>query len=141
MNSQQKPFLIRWLVAMAAVMAATGVVPGIRCDGWIPLIIAGLFLGIVNALVRPVVLLLSLPFILVTMGLFILVVNALLLWAVAGIVPGFRIEGFWSALLGSIVISVVTWVASAFFRGTDGRVHPITAHLAPKQANARVIEE
>jgi len=140
MKPDYRPFLIRWLVAMVAVFVAAGVVPGIRCEGWLPLVIAALFLGIANALVRPVVLLLSLPFILLTLGVFILVVNALLLWAVAGLVPGFRIEGFWSAFLGAMVVSVVSWVVSAFFRGSDGRVHPITAHLEPKQANARVVE-
>jgi putative membrane protein len=140
MNPQQKPFLIRWCVTMVAVVVAAGVVPGIHSDGWLPLMITALFLGIANALVRPVVLLLSLPFILVTLGLFILVVNALLLWGVSGVVPGFRIDGFWSAFFGALVVSVVSWAVSAFFRGSDGRVHPISAHLSPKPANARVVE-
>ena len=85
-------------------------------------------------------LLLSIPFIIVTMGFFILVVNALMLMLVAQIIPSFSVDGFWSAFFGSIVISIVSWILSSFFRSSDGRIHSITHHPSIKKANARVVE-
>ena len=133
-------FVIRWLVTTIAVLVAAHLVPGIGYDGWGALLGASLLLGIINAFVRPILLLLSLPFIIVTMGLFIFVVNALLLLLVSKIVPAFHVAGFWSAFFGAIIISVVSWILSSFFRGSDGKIHVITHHTAVKQANARVIE-
>ncbi len=134
-------FLIRWFITTIAVMAATAVIPGIRCESTAALFGASLLLGIINALVRPVLLILSLPFILVTMGLFIFVVNALLLLLVSSLVPPFVVDGFWNALFGSIIISLVSWILSSFFRGSDGRIRVITHHGAMKQADARVIDQ
>jgi putative membrane protein len=134
-------FVLRWFVTTIAVLVAERLLPGIQCNGWGTLLGASLLLGIINAFVRPVLLLLSLPFIIVTMGLFILVVNALLLWLVANIIPGFRVDGFWDAFFGSIIISLVSWVLSSFFRGSDGKIYSINHHSSPiKRANARVIE-
>lgn len=133
-------FVIRWLVTTIAVLVAAHLIPGIGYDGWGALLGASLLLGIINAFVRPILLLLSLPFIIVTMGLFIFVVNALLLLLVSKIVPAFHVAGFWSAFFGAIIISVVSWILSSFFRGSDGKIHVITHHTAVKQANARVIE-
>ena len=135
-----KPFLIRWLITAMAVLAATWLIPGISYDSVEALIGASLLLGIINAFVRPILLLLSLPFIVVTMGLFIFVVNALLLMLVSAIIPPFHVEGFWPAFFGAIVIGVVNWVLSSFFRASDGRVHWISHHESIKQANARVID-
>ena len=112
----------------------------ISYNGAAALLGGSLLLGIVNALVRPVLLLLSLPFIIVTMGLFIFVINALLLLFVSSMVPQFHVDGFWSAFLASILISLVSWPFSSFFRTSDGRVRPITHHESLKKANARVIE-
>jgi putative membrane protein len=84
--------------------------------------------------------LLSIPFIIVTMGFFILVVNALLLLLVAQVIPSFTVAGFWSAFFGSIVISIVSWILSSFFRTSDGRIHAITHHPSIKKANARLVE-
>lgn len=136
-------FLIRWLITTLAVMAAAWVIPGISYSTTGALLGASLLLGIINALVRPVLLLLSLPFIIVTMGLFIFVVNALLLMLVSAVVPPFHVEGFWSAFFGAILISLVSWILSSLFRTSDGRVRLITHHESPhatKCANARVIE-
>ena len=133
-------FVIRWLVTTIAVLVAAHLVPGIGYDGWGALLGASLLLGIINAFVRPILLLLSLPFIIVTMGLFIFVINALLLLLVSKIVPAFQVAGFWSAFFGAIIISLVSWILSSFFRGSDGKIHVITHHTAAKQANARVIE-
>lgn len=136
-------FLLRWLVTTVAVLAAAHVIPGIRYDNWGSLLGASLLLGIINAFVRPVLLLLSIPWIIITMGLFIFVVNALLLMLVAAMVPSFHVEGFWSAFFGAIIISLVSWLLSSFFRGSDGRIYAITHHSAPagmKRASARVIK-
>lgn len=133
-------FLIRWLVTTVAVFAAEKIIPGIHCNSAGALLGASLLLGIVNAFVRPVLLLLSIPFIIVTMGFFILVVNALMLMLVAQIVPSFSVDGFWNAFFGSIVISLVSWILSSFFRTSDGRIHSITHHPSIKKADARVIE-
>lgn len=133
-------FLIRWFVTTVAVFVAEKIVPGIHCDSLNTLLGASLLLGIINAFVRPVLLLLSLPFIIVTMGLFIFVVNALLLMFVSWLLPAFHVEGFWSAFFGAIIISLVNWLLSSFFRGSDGKIYTITHHSTIKQARARVIE-
>ena len=133
-------FLIRWLVTTIAVFAAEKIIPGIHCQSAGALLGASLLLGIINAFVRPILLLLSIPFIILTMGLFILVVNALMLMLVAQIIPSFAVDGFWSAFFGSIVISFVSWILSSFFRSSDGKFHTITHHPSIKKANARVIE-
>jgi putative membrane protein len=134
-------FLLRWFVTAVAVLVAERLLPGIQCSGWGTLLGASLLLGIINAFVRPVLLLLSIPFIIVTMGLFIFVVNALLLLLVSQIIPNFQVDGFWNAFFGSIIISLVSWILSSFFRGSDGRIYTITHHSSSiKQANARVIE-
>ena len=133
-------FVIRWLVTTIAVLVAAHLIPGISYNGWDSLLGASLLLGIINAFIRPVLLLLSLPFIIVTMGLFIFVINALVLMLVSKIVPAFQVAGFWSAFFGAIIISIVSWILSSFFRGSDGKIHVITHHTAVKRANARVIE-
>jgi len=135
-------FFIRWFVTAVAVFVAASIVPGISYSSFGSLALASLLLGIVNALVRPVLLLLCLPLILVTMGLFILVLNALLLWFVAGILPGssFAVSGFWAAFWGGVVVSLVSWVLSAFFRGSDGRIYPLTHHTSIKQARGRTLD-
>ena len=133
-------FLIRWLVTTIAVFAAEKIIPGIHCHSAGALLGASLLLGIINAFVRPILLLLSIPFIILTMGLFILVVNALMQMLVAQIIPSFAVDGFWSAFFGSIVISFVSWILSSFFRSSDGKFHTITHHPSIKKANARVIE-
>ncbi len=133
-------FLIRWLVTTIAVFAAEKIIPGIHCHSAGALLGASLLLGIINAFVRPILLLLSIPFIILTMGLFILLVNALMLMLVAQIIPSFAVDGFWSAFFGSIVISFVSWILSSFFRSSDGKFHTITHHPSIKKANARVIE-
>ena len=133
-------FLIRWFVTTIAVYVATKLVPGIKCEPTGALLGASLLLGIINAVVRPILLLLSLPFIIVTMGLFIFVVNALLLELVSKIVPSFYVAGFWSAFFGAIIISLVSWILSSFFRTSDGKIHAITHHPAMKKAVARTLD-
>lgn len=133
-------FVFRWIVTTIAVMVASSLVQGIHYDSAASLIGAALLLGILNAFVRPFLLILSLPLILLTLGFFILIVNGLMLLLVPHIVIGFHVDGFWSAFWGAIIISIVSWILSAFFRGSDGRVRVLTHHSQIKQARGRVIE-
>ncbi len=115
-----KPFLLRWLITSLAVLLVTQLDwVGVRADGWMPLLAGSLLLGILNAFVRPVLLLLSLPLILVTMGLFLLVVNAITLALVGALIPGFHVDGFWAALFGALLISIVSGILS-FLIGNTG---------------------
>jgi putative membrane protein len=133
------PFIIRWLCTTLAVAAAAWVT-GIHYSSPAWLFVVALLLGFVNAFVRPVLLLLSLPFIVVTLGAFILIVNTLLFWLVSGLVPGFEVGGFWQAFFAALIVSFVNWILSLFFRTSDGRVHIITHHGREKAITGRVIE-
>ena len=133
-------FVFRWAITTVAVMVASSIIHGIRYDSVASLIGAALLLGILNAFLRPILLILSAPLILLTLGLFILAVNGLMLFVVPGIVIGFHVDGFWSAFWGAIIISIVSWMLSAFFRGSDGRVHVLTHHTQIRRVRGRVIE-
>jgi len=134
-------FVFRWAVTTIAVMVASSVIRGIRYDTVAALIGASLLLGILNAFVRPFLLIISVPLILLTLGLFILVLNGLLLLLVPHVVVGFHVDSFWSAFWGAIVISFVSWLLSAFFRGSDGRVHVLTHHSDVRPVRGRVLED
>ena len=133
-------FIFRWAITTVAVMVASSMIHGIRYDSVAALITAALLLGILNAFVRPILLILSAPLILLTLGFFIFVVNGLLLLLVPRIVIGFQVDTFWSAFWGAIVIGIVSWILSAFFRGSDGRVHVLTHHTQMRRIQGRVIE-
>jgi len=113
--------LARVLLNGLAIIVAAWFVPGIRLTGPATALIAGAILGVVNALVRPVLLLLTLPLTLVTLGLFIFVVNALCLAATAALVPGFDIAGFPAALLGALIVSIVSWILNGLLLDPIGR--------------------
>jgi putative membrane protein len=105
-------FLARTAITAFALWAATRLVSGIHAPDLLPLLLAAVVFGLVNALVRPVAVLLSLPLTLLTFGLFLLVVNAAMLGLTALLVPGMRLDGFWPALFGAIVVSVVSWIVN-----------------------------
>jgi putative membrane protein len=117
-------FILRALIASLGLWAATEILDGLTIDDATTLILAGLLLGLVNAVVRPFVLLLSLPALLITLGLFLLVINAAMLGLVAFLLKGFHIQGFWTAVGGSLIVSLVSWVGS-WFIGPKGRVEII----------------
>ena len=117
-------FILRGLIAALGLWAATEMLDGFVINSAMTLVLAGLLLGVVNAIVRPIAVVLSLPALLVTVGLFLLVINAAMLGLVALILPGFHIAGFWTAIGGSIVVSLVSWIAS-WFIGPRGRVEVI----------------
>jgi putative membrane protein len=105
-------FLLRLLLNGLAIVAAAWLVPGVHLNGLVPALIAGVMLGLVNALVRPVLVILTLPFTLITLGLFLLVVNTICLALTAAVVPGFDIAGFGAAFLGALIVTVVSWTLS-----------------------------
>jgi putative membrane protein len=133
-------FVFRWAITTLAVMIAASILRGIRYDTIGSLIMAALLLGILNAFIRPILLILSAPLILLTLGLFIFVVNGLMLYWVQGLVGGFHVDSFGSAFWGAILISIISWALSAFFRGSDGRVHVLTHHTQMRRVSGRVIE-
>ena len=136
-----KHFVFRWAATTVAVMVASSVIHGIHYDTIVSLIGASLLLGILNAFVRPFLLILSAPVILLTLGFFILVLNGLLLLLVPSVIVGFHVDSFWSAFWGAIVISFVSWLLSAFFRGSDGRVHVLTHHTGIRRVRGRVLAD
>lgn len=116
MRSPLFSLLVRWLVLALGVMLATRIVPGISCDNGGTLVAVVLLLSFFNAILKPLLVLFTLPFILVTMGLGVVMINALLFLLVARLVDGFQVQGFWSAVLGSLVISLTNLLLSSFTR-------------------------
>jgi putative membrane protein len=120
--------LIRWVIVSLALFAAAWLIPGIRVEGtaWIVYAVMAIILGLANAIVRPLLKLLTCPLIILTLGLFTLVINAVTLWlsswvAVNWLGVGFYVDGFWSALLGALIVSVVTVILSALVREDKNR--------------------
>src|ERR1700682_2170357 len=139
-RAAMRHFVFRWMITTVAVMVTPVFIRGIRYDTVGALIGAALLLGILNAFVRPVLLILSVPLILVTLGFFILVINALMLFWVPSMVIGFHVDGFGSAFRGAILIGIISWMFSAFFRASDGRVHILTHHTQIKRVEGRMVE-
>jgi putative membrane protein len=114
-------FWARFLVIAVGLLIASGLLPGIELVGFPALFFAALVLGCVNAVIRPVVVLMTIPFTIVTLGLFLFVVNAAMLGLTAFLVPGFFVGGFWSALFGSVIVSI-TGVFASWYIGPKGTV-------------------
>jgi len=104
--------LLVWILNAIALLAVAYLYPGVQVQDWKAAAVAALVLSLVNTLVKPVLVLLTLPVTIVTLGLFLLVLNALLFWGVASMVPGFHVSGFWAAVLGAILYSVIGWLLS-----------------------------
>ncbi|MBI5071638.1 phage holin family protein [Candidatus Falkowbacteria bacterium] len=105
--------LFRWLIYAVAIMLLTYIVPGISVKNFYSALLAALVLGLVNAVIRPLIILLTLPVNILTLGLFTLVINALMLWFVASIVKGFDVKNFVAAFLGALVLWAVGWLTNA----------------------------
>jgi putative membrane protein len=114
-------FILRWSVNLLALVIAGALIPGIRIPSLAMGIVAAGILGIINAVIRPVVIILTLPINLLTLGLFTLVINAALLKFVSDVVPGFVIDSFGAAFLGALLISCISWVLNIFVSG-NGKV-------------------
>lgn len=119
-------FLIRWAISALGLWLADQLLSGIAFESTSTLLGAALLLGIVNAIVRPIAVLLTFPFTLVTLGLFLLVINAAMLGLVAALLDGFEIASFWSALGGWLIVSITSWFASGFV-GQRGKVEVLAA--------------
>ena len=104
--------LARWIINAAALLLVAYLYTGVTVESFFAAAMAALVLGLVNAVIRPLLVLLTLPVTIVTLGLFLFVINALLFWLVAEIVEGFRVSGFMAALIGSVLYSLITLVTS-----------------------------
>lgn len=104
--------LLRWLLSALALLAVAYIYPGVKVESFFAAAVAALALGLVNALVRPILVILTLPVTIVSLGLFLFVINALLFWLVAQIIQGFAVQGFLAALIGSILYSLITTLVS-----------------------------
>ena len=105
--------LLAWLINAVALFVLPYVFKWVQVDSWWAAVIAALVLGLVNALIRPILVLLTLPATILTLGLFIFVINGLLFWAVGSYLEGFRVSGFWSGFFGAIVYSLISWALSS----------------------------
>ncbi|MCX5821073.1 MAG: phage holin family protein [Deltaproteobacteria bacterium] len=113
--------LLRWLVLTAAVLTASWLLDGIRVSGIFPAFLAAALLGILNAILRPLLILLTLPLNILTLGLFTFAINALMLMIVSAIIPGFYVRGFWTAVAGALIIGGASWLLNRFI-GSKGKV-------------------
>ena len=109
--------LLRWLLSALALLAVAYLYPGVRVDSFLAAVVAALALGLANALIRPILVLLTLPVTIITLGLFLFVINAALFWVVAQVIKGFSVEGFLAALVGSLLYSLITLVVSWLLPG------------------------
>lgn len=102
--------LVSWIVTTLAILVVTHVIPGVRVSSLGTAVVAAAILGILNALVRPILVLLTLPLTIVTLGLFLFVINALMFQLAGALVSGFHVDSFWSALLGSLIVSIISYI-------------------------------
>ncbi|MBD3250996.1 phage holin family protein [Candidatus Uhrbacteria bacterium] len=112
--------LIRWLISAAAIYAVPYIVPGVEIANVYSAIIAALIIGLINLIIRPILILLTLPITMLTLGLFTLVINALLFWFASTIVEGFHVQGFVAAFLGALAFWLIAFIGNAI-AGTEQR--------------------
>ncbi|MDA7418360.1 phage holin family protein [Xenophilus arseniciresistens] len=99
--------IIQWLLSALALLAVTYLYSGVRVDSFTSALIAAAVIGLLNMVVRPILVVLTLPVTVVTLGLFLFVINALMFWSASGLLGGFHVDGFWAALLGSLIYSLL----------------------------------
>jgi putative membrane protein len=122
MSRPLKEFLQRWIITTVSVLVAAQVVPKIHYDNWRALLIATLVLGLLNAFIKPILFFVSLPLLILTLGLFTLVINAVLLYFVANLVKGFHVDSFGSALVGALIVSLMTIALNSLTRSGNSRI-------------------
>ena len=120
--------VLRWLILTAAIMLTSYLLDGIQVKGFISALLAAAILSVLNVFLRPVLLVLTLPFNILSLGLFTFIINAILLMMVSGVIPGFIVRDFWSALFGSLLISIVNAILGVFV--SDNRKKPEKDSLA-----------
>jgi putative membrane protein len=114
-----KRFVLHWLVIALALWVTAYILPGVTVDSYQALAIAAVVLGLVNALIRPVLTILTLPITILTLGLFYLLVNGFTFFLAAKLVPGFHVAGFWWSVLGALVVSIISSFVGAFAGDDD----------------------
>ena len=105
--------LLTWLINALALLAIKYILPSITVDSFVTALIVAVVLGLINTLIRPIFVLLTLPVTILTLGLFLFVINGLLFWAVGSFVPGFHVAGFWAGVFGAIIYSIISWALSS----------------------------
>ena len=108
--------LINWLLSALAVMLVQYIVPGFHVDSFLTALLVALVLGLANAVIRPILVVLTLPITILTLGLFLLVINGLLIMLVDAIISGFTVDGLGTAILGSIVLAIIGWLIDLVFK-------------------------
>lgn len=114
-------FLLQWVVSSVAIVITAYLLPGVAVESLLAALVTALILGLVNAVIRPILILLTLPLNILTLGLFTLVINALMVMLAAAIVPGFTVQGFWWALLFGIVLAIVNFALSPLVKSSDSK--------------------
>jgi putative membrane protein len=108
---QMSGLIISWLITTVAILVAAYIIPGIKVDSLGGALVGAAILGILNVVLKPIFVILTLPVTLLTLGLFLFVINALIFWLAGSLLSGFHVQSFWSALLGSLVVSIVSYLA------------------------------
>ncbi|MFC1863367.1 phage holin family protein [Thermodesulfobacteriota bacterium] len=119
-----KGIIIRWLILTFAIIVTSYLLGGIQITGFFSALLAAAILGILNAFFRPILIILTLPINILSLGLFTFIINAVLLMMVSGVIAGFNVKGFWYALFGSLLISIVSWLLNSFI-SDKGRVERV----------------
>jgi putative membrane protein len=122
-----KGLLIRWVINAGALILVSQVIKGIEVDSIFAAFVAAAVLGVMNAVLRPILLLVTLPITILTLGLFALVINGFMLYIAGSVVEGFHVYGFWSSVFGALFLSVISWIANAFINDR-GRIEYIEVH-------------
>ena len=129
-----KGLAVRWIILAAAITIASYLLQGVKVSGVLPALEAAALLGILNAVLRPILIILTLPINILSFGLFTFIINAFLLKIVSVVIPGFDVQGFWTAIWGSLIITLVNWLLHAFINDR-GRVEFID--LKKKRGGSR----
>ena len=108
-----KGIAVRWFFLTVAITISSYLIKGIEVDGFFSAVMAAAILGVLNVIFRPILLILTLPLNILTFGLFTFVINALLLMMASGVIGGFHVSGFWAAVFGSLIISIINWILSS----------------------------
>jgi len=125
-----KGLVIRWLINGLSLLLVSRLVPGIHVDSFFSALVAAVFLGILNAVVRPILIVLTLPLTILTLGLFILAINGFMLMILASVIKGVHVQGFWPAVGGALILSLVGWLTNSFINDR-GRFQYIELRKGP----------
>ena len=109
-----KGIILRWIINALVILLLGQLIRGVYVDSFVGALIAAAVLGILNALLRPILILLTLPFTILTLGLFIFLINGFMLYIVGSIVKGFHVEGFWASVIAAFILSMVSWISNIF---------------------------